>query len=451
MIKLINLLKETITEVSVEQLKAQFVDSGKISQKDFEEITNTTPKTAYITWLAKKVADKIIKPEDIYKYKKYFGIFDRRKKEYPFTDINQYKTQNDLSQFISKSVEISDKESEDVSQQKGVSKEDKYKEFYIGSVDGFNVYKLPEGRKDLYGASCELGSGTEWCTATGNTREHFDEYISEGPLFIFIKPGDKEKYQFSYETFNFMDRKDKKINKFKHINLFQFIEDTDPEYRVPFELKWATKDPKTFTAEDLNVKDSLDLTETNFTSLPDNLTVRGDLNIQGLKIKTLPKNLKVKGSLYADGIFISSIPEDLEVGEDLQLSSTPITSLPDNLKVNGDLDLSYTNLTSLPNNLKTINGHLSLHNTNLTSLPDNLKVKGSLSLSDTPIKTLPNGLEVGGNLIIYNTNISSFPKDIKVRAQGSINIKNTPLARKYAEEQIKQMYPGLKDCNFQIY
>jgi len=430
MIKLINLLKETITEVSVEQLKTQFVDSGKISQKDFEEITNATPKTAYITWLAKKVADKIIKPEDIYKYKKYFGIFDRRKKEYPFTDINQYKTQNDLSQFISKSVEISDKESEDVSQQKGVSKEDKYKEFYIGSVDGFNVYKLPEGRKDLYGASCELGSGTEWCTATGKTREHFDEYISEGPLFIFIKPGDKEKYQFSYETFSFMDRKDKRINKFKHINLFQFIEDTDPEYRVPFELKWATKDPKTFTAEDLNVKGNLDLTDSNFTSLPDNLTVGGYLNILGLKIKTLPKNLKVKGSLYADGILISSIPEDLEVG--------------------GALQLSYTNLTSFPNNLKTINGHLSLYDTKITSLPDNLKVKGSLSLSNTPIKTLPNGLEVGANLVMNNTNISSFPKDIKVRAQGSIYIENTPLAKKYTEEQIKQMYPGLKDCDFEI-
>ena len=83
MIKLVNLLKEALTEVSIEQLKTQFVDSGKISQKDFNEITNITPKTAYITWLAKKVADKIIKAEDIYKYKNYFNTFDRRKKEYP--------------------------------------------------------------------------------------------------------------------------------------------------------------------------------------------------------------------------------------------------------------------------------------------------------------------------------------------------------------------------------
>ena len=81
----------------------------------------------------------------------------------------------------------------------------------MGSVDGFDVYKLPKGRKDLYGTSCELGSGTEWCTATGRTRKHFDDYIAKGPLFIFIKPGSDEKYQFSYEDNSYMDKDDVSI------------------------------------------------------------------------------------------------------------------------------------------------------------------------------------------------------------------------------------------------
>jgi len=81
----------------------------------------------------------------------------------------------------------------------------------MSSVDGFDVYELPKGRKDLYGASCELGSGTEWCTATGKTRQFFEEYISSGPLFIFIKPGSNEKYQFSYENNQFMDKYDTPI------------------------------------------------------------------------------------------------------------------------------------------------------------------------------------------------------------------------------------------------
>ena len=54
MIKLSSLLQILITEASIEQLKTQFVDSGKINQKSFDDIVNTTSKSAYITWLLKK-------------------------------------------------------------------------------------------------------------------------------------------------------------------------------------------------------------------------------------------------------------------------------------------------------------------------------------------------------------------------------------------------------------
>ena len=198
--------------MSLDDIKSQFVDTNKISQKDFTEIVNAVGnKSAYATWLAKKVADKTIKGEDIYKYKNYFTIFDRRKKNYPSSDINSYKSAQDISTFIKTSVEIANAEKADPSQQKGVTRSDKYKEFYMGSVDGFDVYELPKGKKDLYGVSCELGSGTEWCTATGKTRSYFDDYIAKGPLFIFIKPGSDEKYQFSYEGNQFMDKDDNSI------------------------------------------------------------------------------------------------------------------------------------------------------------------------------------------------------------------------------------------------
>jgi len=205
-------LKQILLEISLDQLKTQFVDTGKITDSEFTEIIGATGgKTAYATWLTKKVIDKIINTEDLYKYNNHFKIFDRRKREYPFNDINQYKTPEDIKQFILKSVEILNTEKQDPSKQKGITKSNKYQEFYLGSVDGFDVYELPQGRKDLYGASCELGSGTEWCTATGKTRTHFDKYIKKGPLFIFIKPGSDEKYQFSYETTSFQDKNDHSI------------------------------------------------------------------------------------------------------------------------------------------------------------------------------------------------------------------------------------------------
>jgi hypothetical protein len=183
-------LKSLLFEVSLDQLKTQFVNTGKITDSEFVEIIDATGgKSAYATWLTKMVASKIIQPEDLYKYNSYFKIFDRRKREYSFQDINQYKTSQDIQQFILKSVEIANKEKSDPSQQKGVARSDKYQEFYMGSVEGFDVYELPKGRKDLYGVSCEMGSGTEWCTATGKTREHFDKYIQKAPYLFFLNLG----------------------------------------------------------------------------------------------------------------------------------------------------------------------------------------------------------------------------------------------------------------------
>ena len=185
------LLTTLLLEVSLEDLKSHFVDTNKISQEEFDEIINAVGnKSAYATWLAKKVDDKIIKGEDIYKFKKYFSIFSRQKKNYPSSNINSYKTSKDVALFIKTSVDIENTENADPSKQKGVARSDKYQEFYMGSVDGFDVYE---------------------CTATGKTRGRFDNYISKGPLFIFINPGSDEKYQFSYEGDQFMDKYDNSI------------------------------------------------------------------------------------------------------------------------------------------------------------------------------------------------------------------------------------------------
>ena len=57
-----------------------------------------------------------------------------------------------------------------------------------------------------------LGSGTEWCTATGKDDGYFLDYIKQGPLYVIInKNNPKEKYQFSYESNQFMDAEDSEI------------------------------------------------------------------------------------------------------------------------------------------------------------------------------------------------------------------------------------------------
>lgn len=337
-------LTSLLFEVSLDQLKTQFVDTGKITDSEFTEIIDSTGgKSAYATWLIKMVATKTINPEDLYKYNAYFKIFDRRKREYQFQDINQYKTPQDLARFIEISVEIANKEQRDPSQQKGVTKSDKYLEFYIGSIDGFNVYELPKGRKDLYGASCELGSGTQWCTATGKDRHYFDEYISAGPLFIFIQPRSDERYQFSYEKSQFMDKNDNDINQANYYNLFKFIQSKRPEYRITLKHK-LLNDPDSITTDDLNVV-SLNLSKETVKKLPDNLRITNNFDLYAAKIKSLPKNLHIGGNLQIALTPIESLPINLYVGENLYAYSSKLQSLPKNLYIGGDLWIMTTPLS----------------------------------------------------------------------------------------------------------
>jgi hypothetical protein len=78
----------------------------------------------------------------------------------------------------------------------------------------------------------------------------------------------------------------------------------------------------------------------------------------------------------------------------------------------------------------------------ITSLPDGMTVDGHFWGEDY-LTSLPDNLTVGKNLYIpYNKDISSLPKDLKV--EGNFIIYNTPLAKKYTEEEIRKMAPGVK-------
>jgi hypothetical protein len=68
----------------------------------------------------------------------------------------------------------------------------------------WEVY-IPETK----GASCALGKGTEWCTAAPGLNYYEEYHSKENPLIIFISKSDpEEKYQFHYDTEQFMDPND---------------------------------------------------------------------------------------------------------------------------------------------------------------------------------------------------------------------------------------------------
>lgn len=320
------ILVEIISEVSIDQLKQQFVDSGKLPKQVFDKVVSSSDKSAYATWLVKMYLNGYIKEEDLYKWKEYLDIFTRHKSKYKFKDINQYKSLDDLKGFLSTTLDIKKSTEKDPSLEKGLGKEDKYKELLIGTVDGFNVYEIPEGREDLYNVSCDLGSGTEWCTATGNTDKFFKGYIKGDSLFIFINPKTKQKFQFHYASDQFMDANDQPIfdNPEKYTglyNLFSFLENKKGR-KIPFLVKLFLNRNK-LTKDDLNVDGDIHITVSDIEiTLPDNLTVNGDLIMDYTVLNKLPDNLTVIGYLDISNTMVESIPENLTIIGSFDITDT---------------------------------------------------------------------------------------------------------------------------------
>jgi hypothetical protein len=69
-------------------------------------------------------------------------------------------------------------------------------------------------------ASCYYGAQTSWCTAQRNEYNKFEDYAENGNLYIWFDKQLKDKFQFQFETNQFMDRDDNRIST-KQINEFR--------------------------------------------------------------------------------------------------------------------------------------------------------------------------------------------------------------------------------------
>jgi hypothetical protein len=79
-------------------------------------------------------------------------------------------------------------------------------------------------------ASCHFGKGTRWCTAATRGDNMFSHYSEDGPLYIIIDRKTNEKFQFQFETSQFMDARDEEIG------IIDFLVGR-PELRKVFEDK----------------------------------------------------------------------------------------------------------------------------------------------------------------------------------------------------------------------
>lgn len=231
--KLVGSIRQIISEISIEQLKQQFVDTKKLTKEVFDEIVRVTnAKGAYATWMVKRVEDGTIKPEDIYKYEDYIETFNRYKKQFPFSDINAYRKEEEVRAFEEKAIEIREKDIEqtggDIENQANLVSLEGIEELkaaginFLGTVDGYQSFEIPSnliGSEKAYKAyvkhlaNCsgrDQGAKIRLCTMA--SKDNFNHYLKKGDLYVFYNLGDpKSPYQFNYEADQFMDKDNKRL------------------------------------------------------------------------------------------------------------------------------------------------------------------------------------------------------------------------------------------------
>ena len=67
-------------------------------------------------------------------------------------------------------------------------------------------------------AACYYGQGTRWCTASTRSRNYFNDYNQDGPLYIVLPKKPKhtgEKYQLHFESHSYMNEDDASVDLYR--------------------------------------------------------------------------------------------------------------------------------------------------------------------------------------------------------------------------------------------
>ena len=225
-------LVSLLNEISLDQVKQAYVGS-ELSAREFDKIFNdiTNQKLAYTQWLAKNIAKtKFIKAEDIDRFKSFFDVFEKKKKKFPKADINQYKTEADIQDFITtaqtereQDIQVTGGGSgEGLATSNEVDKLARVGIELLGLVDGYQVFKVPQSLtgnkegwnvyKEVLGRCAGRDQGAKIDICTMASSKYFNQYLKRGPYYVIFNLNDKQSpYQFHYESGQFMDKNDRRV------------------------------------------------------------------------------------------------------------------------------------------------------------------------------------------------------------------------------------------------
>ena len=195
----------------------------------------------YGVWIGNMYANGGIKPGDAPELKSALFTYDKNKTQLP--QIKDYKSLSELIEWVK---DLSD-------DFKPVRKQSKAKAGLekVYEDDEWVVY-VPHN----HAAARRGGEGTRWCTASENDY-YYNMYSKQGPLYINIRKSDGAKFQFHFETDQFMDANDDPI-RLNKIGLSEgiggFYNKIDPKFIYRLKFDWVSDFKDGFATVALNDK-----------------------------------------------------------------------------------------------------------------------------------------------------------------------------------------------------
>jgi hypothetical protein len=149
--------------------------------------------------------------------------FEEEKKYLKNKDIGQFKSIEEIDAYLD-----NDDNYKSLSHRQEVRQRQKDRKNVDLEQDAVKVFEtanwvvwIPKS----YAASCRLGQGSSWCTASTESDYYYNYYTKYGDLYINKhKTNEDEMYQFHFETSSFMDKEDSSVD------LYYFLQD-NPELK----------------------------------------------------------------------------------------------------------------------------------------------------------------------------------------------------------------------------
>ena len=213
------IIEDLLTELSGTEIYNKYY--SKVPYEDFKLIVNSDPQTdissdgtvtrmgKYSKLLLSMFQKGGLKLEDLEKAEEYLGYVYSHRIPIEVNKINELgDLYNTVKDYIAKDTKT-------LSEILKVLSENEYKILHNGE-EWYVFQPLTEK------AACYLGVNTEWCTTWGpyslNKKNKdrgnlYQRYAKDGPLYIMIEKSNPDyKFQFHFESKQFMDKDDKRIN-----------------------------------------------------------------------------------------------------------------------------------------------------------------------------------------------------------------------------------------------